>query len=306
MNVTITGATGLIGTRLVKALLARGDTVTVLSRNADKARATLGGTVDAHDWDPMTEPAPATALAGRDAVVHLAGENVAQRWNDESKRAIHASRETGTRNLVDGLKAVGEDGRPGVLVSSSAVGYYGKHGDEVVDEETPAGSDFLAGVCVAWEREADKASALGLRVVKVRTGVVLDREGGALAKMLPFFKAGIGGPVAGGAQYMPWIHADDLVGLYLAALDDASWTGAVNGTAPEPVTNKAFSKTLGKVLGRPAFSPVPAFGVRLLYGDMAEIVTEGQRAVPRRPQQLGFSFRHGELQPALADALGKG
>lgn len=300
MNVTITGATGLIGTKLVQALKGRGDTVTVLSRSPEKAAQALG--VEAVAWNPSEGPAPTGAITGRDAVIHLAGEPVAQRWNDKVKQSIMESRETGTRNLVAGIAA--SDPKPAVLVSSSAVGYYGKHGDEKLPESTPAGDDFLAKVCVAWEREADAAEALGLRVVKIRTGVVLDADGGALKTMLPPFKLGVGGPVAGGKQYMPWIHVDDIVGLYLKALDDESWSGAYNGSAPEPVTNKVFSKALGKALHRPAFSPVPAFAIKLLYGDMAEIVVEGQRAVPERVLGGGYAFRQGELQPALEDALG--
>ncbi len=192
-----------------------------------------------------------------------------------------------------------------MLVSSSAVGYYGKHGDERVQENEPAGSDFLADVCVRWEREADQAAALGVRVVTLRTGVVLDKSGGALKTMLPPFKMGVGGPVAGGDQYMPWIHVDDMVGLYLKAIDDQSWSGPYNASAPEPVTNKEFSKALGKTLRRPAFAPVPAFALRLLYGEMAEIVTEGQRAVPARPLAEGYVFQQPDLGPALASALGK-
>jgi hypothetical protein len=303
MRVTMTGATGLIGPRLVAALQQRGDEVTVLSRDPERARAALPG-VQAVAWtDPSATPAPTEALAGRDAVVHLAGEPVAQRWNDQVKERIRASREAGTRNLVAGIRDASP--RPAVLVSSSAVGYYGKRGDERVPESTAAGDDFLAGVCVAWEREAQAAEELGLRVVLVRTGIVLDAFGGALAKMLPFFRMGVGGPVAGGDQYMPWIHLDDLVGLYLAALDEADWTGPVNGSAPEPVTNKVFSKVLGRVLKRPAFAPVPQFGVKALYGEMAEVVAEGQRAVPERPLELGFRFRHAELEPALRDALAR-
>jgi uncharacterized protein (TIGR01777 family) len=303
MKVTLTGATGPIGARLVAILRRRGDDVTVLTRNPAKARDALEG-VEAVGWDPVSGPAPAEALAGRDGVVHLAGETVAQRWNDESRARIHASRETGTRNLVAGLRALAEDQRPGVLVSSSAVGYYGKHGDEVVDESFGPGDDFLARVCVAWEREAQAAAELGVRVTTIRTGVVLSPDGGALEKMLPFFKVGVGGPVAGGQQWMPWIHIDDVVGLYVAALDRDAWTGAVNGSAPEPVINKEFSRRLGKALRRPAFAPVPGFAVRLLYGEMAEIVTEGQRAVPKRPLELGYAFRHPDLDEALADALG--
>ena len=293
MRVTLTGASGLIGTRLADRLRARGDEVTTLSR-----KPTTPGAIA---WQPEDEPAPAAALAGRDAVVHLAGENVAQRWSDDAKRAIRSSRERGTRNLVAGIAAA--EPRPRVLVSSSAVGYYGPHGDERLDETAPPGTGFLPEVCVIWEREAQHAAELGLRVVTVRTGVVLDRSGGALAKMLPFFKLGVGGPVAGGDQYMAWIHVDDVVGLYRAALDGEEWAGAVNASAPEPVTNKVFSKALGRALRRPAFAPVPSLAVRTLYGEMAEIVTEGQRVVPRRAQELGYAFAHPDLEEALRSAL---
>ena len=301
MRLTLTGATGPIGRRLVAALTRRGDDVTVLSRDARRAREALG--VEAHDWDLMAGPAPVAALAGRDAVIHLAGETVAQRWTDEARRRIHDSRETGTRHLVTGLRALGEADRPRVLASASAVGYYGEHGDERLDESTPPGDDFLARVCVAWEREASAAEALGVRVARVRTGVMLDRSGGALAKMLPFFRLGIGGPVAGGRQYLPWVHVDDVVGLYVAAVSGDAWSGPVNGSAPEPVTNKAFSRALGRALHRPAVAPVPGAAVRLLYGQMAAIVVEGQRAVPARPLALGFAFRHPDLGEALIDAL---
>jgi uncharacterized protein len=293
MKITITGASGMIGAKLVERLRARGDEVTTLSRNPSSAGAVA--------WQPEDEPAPAAALAGRDAVIHLAGENVAQRWSDDAKRRIRSSRELGTRHLVAGIEAA--DPRPRVLVSSSAVGIYGPHGDEELDEQTPAGDDFLAEVCVVWEREAERAAALGLRVVMVRTGVVLDQGGGALAKMLPSFKLGVGGPVAGGEQYMPWIHVDDVVGLYLAALDGDAWNGPVNASAPRPVTNKTFSQALGRALHRPAFAPVPGLAVRTLYGEMAEIVTKGQRVIPRRAQELGFAFEHEDLDEALRSAL---
>jgi len=288
MRITITGASGLIGSRLVKQLEQRGDEVTKLSRKTN--------------WNPNEGPAPADLLEGRDAIVHLAGENVAQRWNDDSRRAIRDSREIGTRNLVAGIGQTTQ--KPKALISSSAVGYYGPHGDERLDEDTPPGNDFLAQVCVAWEREADKAAELGLRVVKVRTGVLLDADGGALSKMLLPFKLGGGGPVAGGAQYMPWIHVDDVVDIYLAAIDNTTWSGAVNATAPEPVTNKAFSKALGRALHRPAVAPIPGAAIRLLYGDMAEIVTKGQRVIPRRTLDLGYSFQHPDLHEALRAAVG--
>ncbi len=299
MRIVVSGATGLIGTQLVAALKARGDDVTVLSRNPERAAAALG--VEAVAWQPLSGPPPTEALAGRDAVIHLAGEPVAQRWSAAAKQSILDSRETGTRQLVDAIAA--SDRKPAALLSSSAVGYYGKHGDDVVTEQTAAGNDFLAGVCVAWEREALRAEALGLRVVIVRTGVVLDASGGALKRMLPPFKAGVGGPVAGGRQYMPWIHCDDIVGLYLAALDDPAWSGPVNGTAPEPVTNAVFSKALGRALGRPAVLPVPGFAIRAIYGEMAEIVTGGQRAVPAAAERLGYSFKQPELDEALRAAL---
>lgn len=300
-RVTLTGATGLLGTRLVRALRERGDEVTVLSRDPDRAREALGGDIQAHAWDPSAGRAPAEALAGRDAVVHLAGENVAQRWSEAAKRRILESRELGTRHLVEGLRAA--EPRPAVLVSSSAVGYYGPHGDEPLPEDTPPGDDFLARVCVAWEREAQAAEALGVRVVRVRTGVVLDKSGGALGKMLPFFKAGIGGPVAGGRQLMPWVHAGDVVGIFLRAVEDPGWSGAVNATAPEPVSNTAFSKALGRALHRPAVAPVPAIAIQLLYGDMSEIVTKGQNAIPKRTVELGYRHAHPDLDEALRSAL---
>ena len=301
MRVTVTGGTGLIGCRLVARLKERGDEVAVISRDPEQARAVLGE-VEAAGWSPLHRRAPVAALAGRDGVVHLAGENVAQRWTPAAKERIRATRELGTRNLVAGLREA--DPRPGVLVSASGVGYYGPHGDEPVDESTAPGSDFLAEVCEAWEREAEAATDAATRVVRVRTGVVLDRSGGALAKMLPPFRAGIGGPVAGGRQYMPWIHLDDLVGIYVAALDGADWSGPVNASAPEPVTNKEFSKALGRALHRPAIAPVPALALRVLYGEMAEIVTTGQRAIPRRALELSYTFRHPDLDEALASALG--
>jgi len=298
----VTGATGAIGSRLVRALRERGDDVTVLSRDPARAGAALG--VAASAWDPLAEPAPVAALAGRDAVVHLAGENIAQRWTEASRRAIHDSRSVGTRNLVAGLKSA--DPRPPVLVSASAIGFYGPHGDERLDESAAPGEDFVAAVVRDWEAAAQEAEVLGMRVARIRTGIVLDGESGALRKMLPPFKAGVGGPVAGGAHYMSWIHLDDVVGIMVKALDGAGWTGAINATAPEPVTNGEFSKALGRALHRPALAPVPALALRLLYGDMSAIVTTGQRVVPKRALELGYAFRHPDLDEALRSALGRG
>lgn len=299
-RVTITGATGLIGPQLVSALRDGDWEVTVLSRDPERAKEKLGD-VEAFAWDLMSEPAPAEALSGRDGVVHLAGEPVAQRWSSQVKEAIRASRVVGTANLIEGLRAAEQ--RPTVLVSSSATGYYGPHGIEPIDEEAPPGNDFLAEICVAWEQAAERAAELQMRVVRVRTGVVLDRKGGALEKMLPPFQIGVGGPVAGGRQFMPWIHTEDLVGIMKTALEDESWSGPVNGTAPTPVTNRDFSKALGRALHRPSLLPVPGLALQALYGEMAEIVTTGARVVPARPLMLGYEFRHAELEEALRSAL---
>ena len=298
-RITVTGATGLIGTKLVGALRERGDEVTVLSRRPEDARRQLG--VEAVSWHPGEEPAPAHALAGRDGVVHLAGEPIAQRWTKESKERIRSSRELGTARLVEGLTRC--EPRPGVLVSASAVGYYGARDGERLDEHASAGAGFLADVCQAWERAAAAAGTLGMRVVSLRTGVLLDRADGALRRMLPPFRLGVGGPAAGGEQYISWIAPDDLVRLYLAALDDPGFAGPVNATAPEPVTNREFSRALGRVLHRPAVLPVPAFALTALYGEMASVVTTGQRALPARAIEHGFRFRHATVEDALAAAL---
>jgi uncharacterized protein len=305
MRVTITGATGTIGRALTGELRGRGDEVTALSRDASRAAESLG--VEAQEWkDPKSEQPPLDALRGRDGVVHLLGETVAQRWSDETKREIRDSRILSTRQLVEALGELAADERPQVLVCQSATGWYGAHGDERLDESAPAGDDFLARVTADWEAEAGKARELGLRVALTRTGVVLSEEGGALEKMLPFFKLGIGGPVAGGGQYVPWVHLDDVVGAIVFALDTAAADGPLNLTAPEPVTNKELSRTLGRVLHRPAFAPVPGLAVKTLYGEMAEIVTTGQRAVPKRLTELGYRFRQPDLEAALRDATGRG
>ena len=303
MKVAITGATGLIGRRLVPELLARGEQVTVLSRHPERAGQALGPAVEAVAWDALGGPAPAAALAGSDAVVHLAGEPIAQRWSEQAKRRIHSSRVDGTRNLVTGIEAA--EPRPRVLISASGSGYYGPHGDEVVDESTAPGDDFVAEVVKAWEREAMRAADLGLRVACLRMGVVLATGGGAVAKMLTPFRLGVGGPVAGGRQYLPWIDLDDVVGMYGAALEDGRWSGAINASAPEPVTNARFSKALGRALGRPALLPVPRLALRLLYGEMAELVTTGVRMVPKRATELGYRFRRPDLDAALREATAR-
>ncbi|MET0614124.1 MAG: TIGR01777 family oxidoreductase [Thermoleophilaceae bacterium] len=291
MWVTVTGATGTIGRAVVAALTQRGDEVTPLSRS--------------NNWpDPKSAPPPAEVLRGRDGVVHLLGEQIAQRWSDDAKREIRDSRILSTRNLVAALAELPEGERPKVLVSQSGAGWYGHRGDERLDESAPAGEDFLARLSADWEAEARRAEELGVRVVVNRTGMVLSPSGGALEKMMPFFKAGIGGPVAGGKQYVPWIHLDDVAGAILFELDTEAASGPVNLTAPEPATNAELSKALGRALRRPAISPVPALAVKALYGEMAEIVTTGQRAVPARLTELGYAFRRPELEDALRDATG--
>jgi uncharacterized protein (TIGR01777 family) len=318
MRVTVTGATGLIGAKLVAGLRAEGAEVTVLSRDPGSARAQLrgqgvqgqsaGGELQALAWDPLREAAPPAALEGRDAVIHLAGENVAQRWSASAKRAIRESRVLGTRNLVQGLREcatpTGAESRPPVLVSASAIGYYGAHGEEPLDEEAPAGSDYLAQVCAAWETEARTVLDLQMRAVQVRIGVVLDRDGGALAKMLPPFRLGLGGPVAGGRQYVSWVHPADIFGIVRAAISDERWSGPVNATAPEPVTNRELSHALGRALSRPALLPVPGIALRALYGEMAQVVTSGARVLPARPLMLDYRFEHPQLEEALSAAIG--
>jgi uncharacterized protein (TIGR01777 family) len=302
--VAVTGATGTIGRAVVRALLDRGDDVIALARDTKRAESLLGADVEAFTWrDPKSEPAPAEALREAEAVVHLLGEPVSQRWTDSAKQEIRDSRVLGTRNLVKTLKGTGA--RLQTLVSQSATGFYGARGDEPLDESAAAGEGFLAEVVRDWEAEAAKADEeAGMRVVCARTGVVLSSEGGALEKMLPFFKKGVGGPVAGGKQYVPWVHLDDVVGALLLALDDEELEGPVNVTAPRPATNKELSKALGRALGRPAFAPVPGLAVKTLYGEMASIVTTGARVVPKKLEHVGYQFRHPELDEALRVAVG--
>jgi uncharacterized protein len=302
-RIVVTGATGGIGRALISALRERGDEVIALSRNEQSACRTLGAGVDVAEWaDPTGTPAPPSALAGADAVVHLLGEPVAQRWTEEAKARIRDSRVESTRQLVATLRDLSPQERPAVLVSQSATGFYGPRDDHELDEQAAAGYDFLALVVKAWESEAEQAESL-MRVARTRTGVVLSPSGGALAQMLPFFRLGIGGPVAGGHQYVPWIHLGDVVAGLTFCVDEGGAAGAVNLTAPHPATNKEFSRALGRALSRPAVLPVPGFALHLLYGEMAEIVTTGQRVVPRRLEQLGFRFRHPELDAALRDVL---
>jgi uncharacterized protein len=297
VKITISGASGLIGRRLLKTLSAEGHVLHVLSRHAG---TNLPGGVRLSAWDPLKGEPPAESLRDADAVIHLAGEPVAQRWNEDVKRRIRESRVTGTRNLVEALKKLPR--RPAVLVCASAVGYYGSRGDEILPETAAPGNGFLPEVCVAWESQARAAETLGTRVVMVRIGVVLDSRGGALARMLPPFRMGAGGRLGSGKQWMSWIHLQDLVALFQLALDQPL-RGAVNGVAPYPVENADFTRALAAALHRPAIFPVPGFALKALFGEMAEVLLASQRVAPKAAEDAGFRFRFPQLEPALADLL---
>lgn len=301
MRVLVTGASGLIGSSVCDALLARGHEVVGLSRDPRRARGT-NPTVTWHPWQPESERPPEAAFAGVDAVVNLVGEEINQRLTDEAKKRIHDSRIRATKNLVDGITAAPD--RPRHLVSQSAVGYYGDRGEAMIDESTPPGDGFLSQIPVEWEKAAEAAERAGIRVVVFRSGLILDPDGGLLKQLLLPFKLGVGGPIAGGGFYMPWIHRDDEVGLFLWALENERVTGILNASAPNPVTNRELSKALGRVLRRPSFAPAPKLAVRLLRGpELTEAIVSSLRVVPRRALDLGYEFRFPEIEPALRNLL---
>ncbi len=293
MRVVVTGASGTIGTALARALRERGDTVTGVTRSP--AGQGAAGGIDWRSWDDL-----ANAVAGSDAVVHLAGAGVAdKRWSAARKRELRESRVDTARRIVAAIQAASD--KPSVFVSGSAVGIYGSRGDELLTEESAPGDDFLAQLCVDWEAAAGGA---GVRTVILRTGVVLAREGGALAKLLPPFKLGAGGPIGRGRQRMAWIHLDDIVGLILHAIGTPGLEGALNGVAPEPVSNAVFSKALGAALRRPALMPTPPLALRLLLGERAGVLTASQRVGADRARESGYDFRHPEIGGALRDLVG--
>ncbi|MEZ5077812.1 MAG: TIGR01777 family oxidoreductase [Solirubrobacterales bacterium] len=301
MRVLLTGASGLIGAALCDTLLARGDDVVALTRDPERAVAT-NPSVTWHRWEPTLERPPNAAFAGVDGVVNLLGEPINQRWTEDAKRRIMESRRTGTHNLVQAI--AGLEKRPPVLVSQSAVGFYGDRGDAIVDESTGAGESFDAVVSREWEKAAEESVPAGVRLVLVRTGQVLDAGGGLLKELLTPFKLGLGGPIAGGGQYLSWIHIDDEVGIMLWALENDEVSGVINATAPTPVTNRDFAKALGQTVGRPAVVPVPGFVLDLKFGgEFGRVLRGGQRVVPRRALDLGYEFRHPELDEALASLL---
>ena len=294
MNITLTGASGFLGKRLIEELLAGGHSLHILGRRPVAGLAFS-------QWDSLGGEPPEASLRSADAVIHLAGEPVAQRWNPEVKRRIQDSRLNGTRRLVHALSTLSK--RPGILVSGSATGIYGSRGDEVLTEKSRAGSGFLPDLTVQWEKEADLAEALGMRVVKIRTGIVLGKGGGALGQMLTPFRAGVGGKLGSGEQWMSWIHISDIVGLMLHALQNNQVRGALNGTAPNPVRNSEFTAELGKALHRPAVLPIPAFALKLLFGEMSSVMLESQRVIPEAARIAGYRFRFPDLGPALADVV---
>lgn len=296
MRALVTGATGFVGHRLLAHLPG----AVVLSRDGAKAERELAQFgVKAYSWNPTAEPAPAEAFAGVDAVFHLAGESVASgRWTSAKKVRMRESRIAGTRNLVATLATLAV--KPKVLVSASAVGYYGDRGDEMLAESAAPAGDYLAELCQGWEREARRAEAHGIRVAMIRIGIVLGEKGGALAKMLTPFYLGAGAPLGNGRQYMPWIHLEDLVRLMLFAAEHDGIRGPLNGAAPNPATNREFTKALGRALHRPTFMPpIPRFMLRLMFGEFGNILLTSQRAIPKAAEQAGFKFDYAELETAL-------
>lgn len=310
LRIGVTGATGFVGRRLVQLA---GDEpaiqIRVLTRNPAKARSLFPippsgvSPVEITGWDYTAGPPSHGVLADLDGVIHLAGENIVnKRWTSSQKGVIRDSRVLSTRALIEGLKR--HVGRPKVLVSCSAVGFYGARGDEDVDESGAPGSDFLADVCQDWEAEARRAELHGLRVVRLRAGIVLGPGGGALGRMVAASKLFAGGPLGSGRQWMSWIHRDDLARLFLHAVQNQSIDGPLNATAPNPVTNRDFARILGHVLNRPSFLPAPRLGMRILLGEVADMLVTGQRVLPVKALKAGFSFSHGELEGALRQILG--
>ncbi len=305
MKIVVTGGTGFVGRSVVRALLARGDEVTVFGRSAssiERKFADAGGPVRAVAWQPMEQGEWQREVDGQDAIVHLAGEQaVGKRWNEKVKQRILKSRTLSTGNLVKAIKKAAD--KPSVFVCASAVGYYGDT-DEACDETTEPGDDFLALVCLGWEAATKAAEDSGVRVVNARLGIVLGPDGGPLEEMAKPFRAFVGGPIGSGKQYVSWVHIDDVVGMILRGIDDDTVRGPVNVAAPNAVTNAELSKAIGAALGRPSFMPVPEFALRLRFGEGADPLVTGQRAIPAKMQELGFAFSYTDVRAAVAQALG--
>lgn len=304
MKIILSGGTGFIGAALLRRFLEKGHRVVLLTRNPGSAPLPAAGAVEPVLWDAKTLGPWASHLEGADAVVNLAGESVAAgRWTRERKEKIFSSRIESTKLLVSAIAQAKK--RPSVLVNASAVGYYGDVPEGEVSESFPQGSGFLAELCGRWEQEARAAEELGVRRVSLRIGVVLEKEGGALAKMLPPFYFFMGGPLGSGRQWFPWIHRKDVLEIILFALENPKVLGALNAAAPDPVNLKDFCSALGRALHRPSWAPVPAFALRLMLGEMSEILLTGQKAVPKRLVELGYQFRHPKLDQALASIFSR-
>ena len=308
MKVAVTGATGFVGSRLVEKLQAQGNQVLILTRNAERARRVFKSSafplVEIVTYAPTEYGAWEQSLSGCDRVVNLAGESIAEgRWTPERKQAIIDSRKLGTQRLVEAISQANP--KPSVLVSASAIGYYGTSETATFEETSPPGSDFLAQVCQAWEAEAQKVKDAGVRLAIIRVGIVLGM-GGAIAKMLPPFQLFAGGPIGSGRQWFSWIHREDLVNLIIQALNREDMEGVFNGTAPNPVRMAEFCQTLGEVLNRPSWLPVPDFALELLLGDGAKVVLEGQQVLPKRTLASGFQFQYPNLKQALQSILSQG
>lgn len=300
-KVLVTGGTGFIGSKVCDALQEKNYEVHVVSRNPDRVQNTLPSVHAIHAWNPDMEQLPSEAMSDVNAVIHLAGETIAGRWNTEKKQRIRNSRILSTQNLVASFADT--DTKPDVIVCASAIGLYGDSGDETFSESSPAGTDFLAEVCEQWETETHKARTYGIRVASIRIGLVLGLGGGLLNQVLPPFKMGVGGKLGSGKQWMSWIHIDDVVGIVLHALENENVTGALNATAPTPVRNIEFTKTLGTVLRRPTIFPVPTFGLKLMMGEFADFVVLSQNVLPEKTQESGYQFRFETLESALKDLL---
>jgi uncharacterized protein (TIGR01777 family) len=301
MNILITGATGFVGRRLCEMLHQAGHTVRALSRDSVAAKQGIPHLKEVFPWNPLQELPPLQAFEGCDAIINLAGESIAGRWTTAKKQLIRDSRVLGTKNLVNALAQLSS--RPKVLISASAIGYYGDRGEETLTEDAAPGSDFLAQVCRDWENEALKAESLGMRVVRLRIGLVLGRGGGTLQALLPLFRVGLGGPLGSGRQWWSWIHRDDLCRLIVQILVNENVSGPINATAPQPVRQKEFAQVLGRVLRRPAFLPTPAFALKIALGEFADGILASQRALPRRAQEMGYRFQFEELEGALREIL---
>ena len=297
MKCIVSGGTGFIGRHVVSRLLQDTHYVGVWTRKPGLERRNAVAT---HTWDPLAGEPPLESLNGMDCVIHLAGENVAQRWTPDVRKRIHDTRVLGTHSIVEAIDKVRH--KPKVFICASAIGIYGNRGDEVLTEASVPGTGFLADTCRAWEAEADRARKYGMRVVKIRIGFVLGKEGGALKKMVPAFKAFVGGKLGSGKQWMPWVHVDDVAEIFAYAVNNEI-SGVWNATSPNPVRNSEFTKELAGTLGRPALFPVPPPALKLAFGEFAEHMLDSARVIPENLSNAGFRFRHPDLGPALRDLL---